>query len=65
MYSTVKKCCSRLSLPVKTTVVFVMERYELTFTTIVAYRVVASMFDFRRSDRGSNLVAVKFHNIYD
>ena len=35
MCSTVKKCCSRLSLPLKNTVVCVMERYELTFTMIV------------------------------
>ena len=33
--STVKKCCSRLSLPLKNTVMYVMERYELTFTMIV------------------------------
>ena len=35
MCSTVKKCCSRLALPLKSTVVCVMERYELTFTMIV------------------------------
>ena len=35
MCSTVKKCCSRLSLPLKNTVVCVMERYELTFLIIV------------------------------
>ena len=35
MCSAVKKCCTRLSLPLKNTVVCVMERYELTFTMIV------------------------------
>ena len=34
MCSTVKNCCSRLSLPLKK-MVCVMERYELTFTMIV------------------------------
>ena len=31
-----------------------------------AYGVVVSMFDFHRSNRGSNpFVKVKFHNVYD
>ena len=34
MCSTVKKCYSRLSLPLRNTLVYVTERYELTFTMI-------------------------------
>ena len=35
MCPTVKKCCSRLLLPLKNRAVCVMERYKLTFTMIV------------------------------